>query len=121
MDFCTLASTALNRPTPPDNGNQSIRGLEAVTLILLIASALSSTFVLRHSKLVRRDHLTAIAVATQLLAWISKAPLRFGLPTDHLDRIQTTCRPSPLAHTPAAVATRLHSSVSRPLVPLRLV
>lgn len=50
------------------------RGLEAVTLILLIASALSSAFVLRHSKLARRDHLTAIAVASQLHAWISKAP-----------------------------------------------
>jgi hypothetical protein len=50
------------------------RGLEAVTLILLIASALSSAFVLRHSKLARRDHLTAIAVAGQLHAWISKAP-----------------------------------------------
>lgn len=50
------------------------RGLEAVTLIMLIAFALSSAFVLRHSKLVRRDHLTAVAVAAQLRAWISKAP-----------------------------------------------
>jgi Transposase DDE domain len=50
------------------------RGLPAVTLILLIAFALSSAFVLRHSKLVRRDHLTAVAVAAQLRAWISKAP-----------------------------------------------
>lgn len=50
------------------------RGLAAVTWILLIAFALSSAFVLRHSKLVRRDHLTAIAVASQLRAWISKAP-----------------------------------------------
>jgi len=50
------------------------RGLAAVTLILLIAFALSSAFVLRHSKLVRRDHLTAIAVAAQLHAWISKTP-----------------------------------------------
>lgn len=49
-------------------------GLAAVTLILLIAAALSSCFVLRHSKLVRRDHLTAVAVAAQLRAWISKAP-----------------------------------------------
>jgi Transposase DDE domain len=50
------------------------RGLPAVTLILLIAAALSGCFVLRHSKLVRRDHLTAIAVAAQLRAWTSNAP-----------------------------------------------
>jgi len=50
------------------------RGLAAVTLILLIAFALSSAFVLRHSKLARRDHLTTVAVAAQLRAWISKAP-----------------------------------------------
>ncbi len=50
------------------------RGLRAVTLILLIAFALSSNFVLRHSKLVRRYHLTALAVARQLYRWISKAP-----------------------------------------------
>jgi hypothetical protein len=50
------------------------RGLAAVTLILLIAFALSSAFVLRHSKLARLDHLTTIAVADQLHAWISKAP-----------------------------------------------
>jgi hypothetical protein len=50
------------------------RGLAAVTFILLIAFALSSAFVLRHSKLVRRDHLTTIAVAAQLRAWVSKAP-----------------------------------------------
>jgi hypothetical protein len=50
------------------------RGLAAVTLILLIAFALSSAFVLRHSKLVRRDHLTALAVAHQLRASCSKAP-----------------------------------------------
>jgi len=49
-------------------------GLAAVSLILLIAFALSSAFVLRHSKLARRDHLTAIAVAAQLHAWVSKAP-----------------------------------------------
>jgi hypothetical protein len=50
------------------------RGLAAVTLIMLIAAALSGCFILRHSKLVRRDHLTAVAVAAQLRAWISKAP-----------------------------------------------
>ena len=49
-------------------------GLVAVTLILLIAFALSSAFVLRHSKLARRDHLTAIAVAAQLRAGLSKTP-----------------------------------------------
>jgi len=50
------------------------RGLSAVVLILLIAFALSSAFVLRHSKLARRDHLTAVAVAAQLRAWVSKTP-----------------------------------------------
>lgn len=50
------------------------RGLAAVTLILLIAFAVSSAFVHRHSKLVRRDHLTAVAVAAQLRTWISKTP-----------------------------------------------
>ncbi len=49
-------------------------GLAAVVLIILIAFTLSSAFVLRHSKLARRDHLTAVAVAAQLHAWISKAP-----------------------------------------------
>jgi hypothetical protein len=60
---------ASGQPEPVPN-----RGLAAVTFILLIAFALTSAFVLRHSKLVRRDHLTAIAVAAQLRAWISKAP-----------------------------------------------
>jgi hypothetical protein len=50
------------------------RGLEAVTFVLLIAFALSSAFLLRHSKLARRQHLTAVAVAGQLHASISKAP-----------------------------------------------
>ena len=49
-------------------------GLAAVSYSLRIAFALSSCFVLRHSKLVRRDHLTTSAVAAQLHAWISKAP-----------------------------------------------
>lgn len=52
----------------------SNHGLAAVTLILLIAFALTSAFVLRHSKLARRDRLTAVAVAAQLRAWVSKAP-----------------------------------------------
>lgn len=50
------------------------RGLAAVTLILLIAFALSSAFVLRHSKLARRYHLTAVTVAAQLRGCVSKAP-----------------------------------------------
>ena len=49
-------------------------GLAALSLIVLIAFALTSAFVLRHSKLARRDHLTAIAVAAQLRAWVSKTP-----------------------------------------------
>lgn len=60
---------ASGQPEPVPN-----HGLAAVTLILLIAAALSGCFVLRHSKLVRRDHLTAVAVAAQLRAWISKVP-----------------------------------------------
>jgi hypothetical protein len=57
------------------------RGLAAVTLILLIAFALCSAFVLRHSKLVRRDHLTALAVAAQLRSGLSKAPPSIRAPT----------------------------------------
>lgn len=56
-------------------------GLAAVTLTLLIAFALSSAFVLRHSKLARRDHLTAIAVAAQLRASVSKTPPSIRGPT----------------------------------------
>jgi hypothetical protein len=52
----------------------SNHGLAAVVLILLIAFAVTSAFVLRHSKLARRDQLTAIAVAAQLRACASKAP-----------------------------------------------
>jgi len=52
----------------------SNRGLAVVVLVALIAFALSSAFVLRHSKLVRRDHLTAVAVAAQLHAWVAKRP-----------------------------------------------
>ena len=50
------------------------RGLAAVSLILLIAFTLSSAFVLRHSKLARLYHLSAIAVAAQLRAGTSKIP-----------------------------------------------
>lgn len=58
------------------------RGLEAVTFILLIAFALSSAFVLRHSKLVRRHHLTAVAVGAQLRACSSTAPLHTRPPPE---------------------------------------
>ena len=57
------------------------QGLAAVTLILLIAFGLCSAFVLRHSKLARRDQLTALAVATQLHRCISKAPPSVRAPT----------------------------------------
>jgi len=59
------------------------RGLAAVTFILLIAFALCSAFVLRHSKLARLHHLTALAVAAQLRSCISKAPpsIRAPCPT----------------------------------------
>jgi hypothetical protein len=58
------------------------QGLAAVTWTLLIAFALCSAFVLRHSKLARRDHLTALAVAAQLRAGISKAPPSIRAPTE---------------------------------------
>lgn len=56
-------------------------GLAAVTLILMIAFALSSAFILRHSKLARRDHLTTVAVAAQLRAWASKTPPSIRAPS----------------------------------------
>ena len=56
-------------------------GLAAVTLILFIAFVLSSAFVLRHSKLARRDHLTTVAVAAQLRAWASKTPPSIRAPS----------------------------------------
>jgi DDE family transposase len=67
-----------HRPKQLDASGQRVqvpnRGLPAVTLILLIAFALSSNFLLRHSKLVRLHDLSAVAVARQLYSWISKAP-----------------------------------------------
>jgi Transposase DDE domain len=57
-------------------------GLAAVTLILLIAFALCSAFVLRHSKWARLHHLTAIAVAAQLRSGTSKAPPSIRAPTE---------------------------------------
>ena len=56
-------------------------GLAAVTLILLIAFALCSAFVLRHSKLARLHHLTALAVAAQLRSSTTKAPPSIRAPT----------------------------------------
>jgi hypothetical protein len=56
-------------------------GLAAVSLILLIAFAICSAFVLRHSKLVRLYHLSAIAVAAQLRSGLSKAPPSIRAPT----------------------------------------
>jgi len=49
-------------------------GLAAVVWILLIAFTLSSAFLLRHSKLARLYHLSALAVAAQLRASTSKTP-----------------------------------------------
>lgn len=67
-----------HRPKQVDASGQRAmvpnHGLAAVTFILLIAFALSSNFVLRHSKLVRLYGLSAVAVARQLYRWISKAP-----------------------------------------------
>jgi hypothetical protein len=57
------------------------QGLAAVSLILVIAFALCSAFVLRHSKLARLYHLTAVAVAAQLRSGISKAPPSIRAPT----------------------------------------
>lgn len=64
------------RPRVPNHG------LAAVTLILLIAFALCSGFVLRHSKLARRHHLSALAVAAQLRLGLSKAPPSIRAPTE---------------------------------------
>jgi len=56
-------------------------GLAAVTLILLIAFALCSAFVLRHCKLARLHHLTALAVAAQLRSRAAQAPPSIRGPT----------------------------------------
>lgn len=61
-----IAASGLREPVPN-------HGLAAVTLVLLIAFVLSPAFVLRHSKPARRDHITTIAVAAQVHAWIWKA------------------------------------------------
>jgi len=51
-------------------------GLMAVSFIALIAFSICCAFVQRHSKLVKRYHFSAIAVAGQLAAWISSPPPR---------------------------------------------
>lgn len=67
-----------HRPKHTRTGGERERvpnhGLAAVVFILLIAFALCSAFVLRHSKLARRQQLTAVAIAAQLYTSISKAP-----------------------------------------------
>lgn len=67
-----------HRPKQVDASGKRVevpnQGLPAVIFILLIAFALSSNFVLRHSKLVRLYQLTAVAVARQLYSCISKTP-----------------------------------------------
>jgi hypothetical protein len=67
-----------HRPKSADSqdGNTLVpnHGLEAVALIALIAFSICSAFVLRHSKLVKLYHWSAVAVARQLEAWIWRPP-----------------------------------------------
>jgi hypothetical protein len=56
-------------------------GLAAITLILLIAFAVCSAFVLSRSKLVRLHHLTAVAVAAQLRSRAAHPPPPIRAPT----------------------------------------
>ena len=67
-----------HRPKVTDSeGNQALvpnHGLQAVSLIALIAFCLCSCFVHRHSKLVKLFGLSAVAVARQLAAWITQPP-----------------------------------------------
>lgn len=74
-----------HRPTRIDESGKRVpvpnTGLAAVTFILLIAFALSSAFVLRHSKLARLAGHTTIAIAAQLRAWIWKSPPRIRSPS----------------------------------------
>ena len=72
MDFCTHVITGRNS----EQGQRELvpnHGLAAVTLILLIAFALSSAFLLRHSNWLG-GIMTAAAVAGQLHASCRKAP-----------------------------------------------
>lgn len=67
-----------HRPKKADGHGKRLpvanHGLAAVVFILLIAFTVCSAFVIRHSKLARRDHLSAIAIASQLYVWLSKTP-----------------------------------------------
>ena len=71
------------REVGPDGRRRLVanRALAAVTLILLVAFALSSAFVLRHSKLVRLHGDTAVAVASQLYCSLSKQPPSIRAPS----------------------------------------
>jgi hypothetical protein len=73
-----------HRPqTTAENGERkpvANRGLAAVTLILLLSFTLCAAFTQRHSKLVRRYHLTTIEVARQLRCSLSKLPPKIRAP-----------------------------------------
>ena|SRR2546421_12233597 len=56
------------------------RGLAAVTLILCLAFALSSAFILLHSKIFRRYGLSYLEVARQLYRSLWKDPPRIRAP-----------------------------------------
>src|ERR1039457_3692681 len=86
-----------------------VSGLAAVTFILLIAFALSSAFVLRHSKLVRRDHLSLPSLSPLSCApGFPRLRPQFALPIE-LRRAQRSPSAVPLRSRkrPAAEATRL--------------
>jgi hypothetical protein len=65
------------------------RGLPAVALILVLAFVLCSVFTTCHSKLMRRYRLSAIEVARQLRASLSKLP-RIRAPDSPARQAQTT-------------------------------
>jgi hypothetical protein len=79
-------------------------GLAAVTLILLIAFALSSAFVLRHSKLAPRDRLTRIAVACM------RGCPRPRLGSERLPEQASLIQPSSLYHSVGVPANGRSSS-----------
>jgi hypothetical protein len=64
---CTHAKHRRKQPTPDDPAHLvPNRGLAAVTLILLLAFTLSSSFCLLHSKRVRLYHISLREVAREL-------------------------------------------------------
>jgi hypothetical protein len=94
----------------------SNHGLAAVTLILLIAFTLTSAFVLRDSKLARRDHLTPIAVAAQLRTWVSKTPPPFERPTERHGPLSSPLQMlPPLTFMPADRSRSSYSRLGKPL------